>query len=102
MKHAFPQKSEGGKRSGVLFVQFAQRSRPLPYMLCVQDTGIGFPSDFDLKKSKSLGMCLVYGLAEKELGGKVSWASSGSGSSISIEFKDPNPPSQQSTAIQLQ
>lgn len=88
MKHAFPKKDDGGKRHGILFVTFARRVGNGVYTLRVEDTGIGLPPGFDLKKSRQLGMRLVLGLAETQLRGTIQHASSSSGSSFVLEFSD--------------
>ncbi|MCF7913226.1 MAG: tetratricopeptide repeat protein [Candidatus Cloacimonetes bacterium] len=41
------------------------------YILKIKDNGIGLPDDFDVNKTRSLGMRLVYLLSEDQLEGKV-------------------------------
>lgn len=39
--------------------------------MVVEDNGIGMPKDFNIGKSKSLGLHLVYILVKDQLGGKI-------------------------------
>ncbi len=53
--------------------------------LSVSDNGRGLPSDFDWKKSKSLGVTIV-NLLTKQLGGALKIDSSGSGTTFTVLF----------------
>jgi two-component sensor histidine kinase len=59
LKHAFP----NGRR-GVVRVEL-RSIKPGRLLLAVKDNGIGLPPDIDVKTSHSLGMHLVYSLAEQ-------------------------------------
>jgi PAS domain S-box-containing protein len=80
-KHAFP-----GGRKGSIFL----RLQPLndgQLEFSVVDDGVGLPSDFDAARSDSLGLRLVFSLAE-QLGGNLVHAAAGdAGSRFAIRFK---------------
>lgn len=71
LKHAFP-----GDRKGKIQIRFSQvpvsreESHPYRLTLTVQDNGIGLPDNFDTKRTKTLGLSLVYGLS-KQIGGTI-------------------------------
>lgn len=88
MKHAFPKKTDGGKRHGIMFVNFGVRESDRLFVLRVEDTGVGLPAGFDPKKSKSLGMRLIAGLVEKQLLGCIRYGTASSGTSCVVEFAD--------------
>jgi len=65
LKHAFPD-----DRSGAIQIQLAQTlsaqpDHPQTVVLIIQDNGIGLPSDFELKTTKTLGLTLVQGLVKQ-------------------------------------
>lgn len=64
MKYAFPE-----SRNGVILVSVTCTNED-EFSLVVWDNGIGFPADFDLSKSKSLGMRLV-NMLTAQLNGEV-------------------------------
>lgn len=64
IKHAFP-----GIDNKVITIAFAQHE-DTGYKLVVRDNGVGLPADFQLKKTKSLGMTLVRTLTQ-QLRGKL-------------------------------
>ena len=64
MKYAFPD-----RRDGVILISVTCENED-EYTLVVWDNGIGFPADFDLSKSKSLGMRLV-NMLTAQLNGQV-------------------------------
>ncbi|WP_445637525.1 PAS domain-containing protein [Nostoc sp. DSM 114161] len=72
LKYAFPNNSIG--EIEVKFYQedksFTRKPHQHNLMLIVRDNGIGLPADFDSKKSKTLGISLIQGLA-KQLRGKI-------------------------------
>jgi PAS domain S-box-containing protein len=74
--HAFP-----GDRKGTITVSLHEEGDN--FHLAVADTGIGLPSDFDVDKSKSLGLRLVNILARDQLKGSIS-VREGEGTEISI------------------
>jgi two-component sensor histidine kinase len=59
LKHAFPD-----NRRGKIIIDFREMA-PGEYRLKVSDNGIGFPENFDLQRSNSLGMQLVTTLASQ-------------------------------------
>ncbi len=71
LKHAFPD-----NRRGAIQVRFTQSSPPsdpaktLRSALVIKDDGIGLPADFDIKKTQTLGLTLVQGLA-KQIGATI-------------------------------
>ncbi|MBF0607061.1 MAG: histidine kinase dimerization/phosphoacceptor domain -containing protein [Candidatus Magnetobacterium sp. LHC-1] len=65
MKYAFPDNAPGE-----IFVSF-KRDDNDNYILLVGDNGVGIPKDFDLSKSRSLGMQLVHDLVKKKLKGSI-------------------------------
>ncbi len=81
IKYAFP--NEG---IGEIFLNFDQ-SKDGTYCLKIEDNGIGLPEGFDIDKSDSLGMQLVFGLTS-QIDGKVEVKSSTKGTSVKILFKD--------------
>lgn len=62
MKYAFPQKK------GIISIQFLKKEDC--YYLQAKDNGIGIPKNFDYTTAKSLGMQLIYILAD-QLDGKL-------------------------------
>jgi PAS domain S-box-containing protein len=64
LKYAFP----GG--SGAMIISLIESSAG-GYELIISDNGIGLPEDFDLDRQSSLGLQLVKGLAEEQLGGQL-------------------------------
>jgi two-component sensor histidine kinase len=75
-KYAFKSRSAGD-----ILIQFSQHQKEL--VLIVQDNGVGLPSDFDLKKSRSLGMNLVLGLV-RQIKGKLDYVSNDKGTTFKI------------------
>jgi PAS domain S-box-containing protein len=65
-KHAFP-----GDRSGEVKIRL-RRAKDGTLTLQVSDDGVGFPKDLDWRKSDTLGLQTVFGIAERQLRGKVS------------------------------
>ena len=65
LKHAFPK-----KRSGWVRIQGGPTARG-GLRLEVSDNGVGLPLDFELRRSKTLGLELVTGLTENQLGGTL-------------------------------
>lgn len=80
MKYAFP-----GNRSGVLEIKF-NRHEENNYQLVVRDDGVGFPEDFDIEQTNSLGLHLVSTLSSRQLKGKFN-VSGSEGVEVKIEFK---------------
>jgi two-component sensor histidine kinase len=59
LKHAFPE-----RRSGSVHIRLQERERKSVELL-VEDDGIGLPADLDPRKTASLGLGLVFMLAEQ-------------------------------------
>ena len=70
LKHAFPD----GRR-GVLRIKLA-RADNQKFLLVVKDTGVGFPEDFDFRKTETLGMQIVTMLVD-QIGGTVAMERNG-------------------------
>jgi two-component sensor histidine kinase len=78
-KHAFPQ-----NRRGEITIQ-AIRPDQNRVGLTVSDDGVGMPAGFDSQHSKGLGLKLVQGLVEVQLGGTIRHQG-GPGTRIAIQF----------------
>jgi PAS domain S-box-containing protein len=72
IKHAFPIKPYQNIRHGTVFVSLNKSAGK--FHLTIADNGDGFPPRYSIEELKmnSLGMKLVYGLIQKQLGGTVS------------------------------
>ncbi len=79
MKHAFPLKRKGN----IMVELFSENNTD--FTLTVQDNGCGIQSVADPKKT-SLGLRLIYAIAERELGGNLK-IESDNGTKTSIFFK---------------
>lgn len=75
-KYAFEGRNTG--RISVLFERTKQG-----FQVAVSDDGKGLPADFDLKKTKTLGLYLVNGLV-RQLGGSLSYQAGAEGTCFSI------------------
>ena len=84
-KHASPEGSPPG-RVTVRLSEMADAT----LLLSVSDNGPGLPVDFDMAKSKGLGMRVVMALT-KQLGGNITHRSSGEGTDfiLSVPISDP-------------
>jgi len=80
LKYAFP----GGRR-GEISIQ-ARSLDEEEIELSVSDNGVGLPQDFDWRGARTLGLNIVSGLVETQLGGTVSLDRQG-GARFSIRFK---------------
>jgi len=78
LKYAYPEGSSGNITAG--FDTSNGKAK-----LFVVDEGVGMPADFDIKRSKSLGLKLVHMLTE-QLEGELK-INSGKGTSVEISFK---------------
>jgi two-component sensor histidine kinase len=65
LKYAFPDDRKGEITIGLHSTDKGEVE------LRIADNGIGLPKEFDVKQSKSLGLQIVYGLAEDQLSGKI-------------------------------
>jgi two-component sensor histidine kinase len=79
IKYAFPE------RTGFVTVKLDKTGED--FELAITDNGVGLPHDFDITKSKTLGMRLIKGLT-KELGGTFSIGSYSSGTTVSVIFRE--------------
>jgi two-component sensor histidine kinase len=79
LKYAFP-----GGREGQISIALRQ-SDPSGCLLTIADDGIGLGADFDLSRSRSLGMTLMKGLS-KQLNGSLK-IESANGLTIQVRFK---------------
>jgi len=77
-KYAFPD-----RKDGKIIVELSKTTKE--FKLTVSDNGVGFPNDYNLGKSNSLGLKLVTGLV-RQLEGKISWPEEKIGTTIAIEF----------------
>ncbi|WP_243393244.1 MASE3 domain-containing protein [Leptospira perolatii] len=66
VKHAFPNKA-----SGTISISIAERQEGR-LSLSYSDDGVGIPENLALENSNTLGMQLIYGIAEIQLSGKIS------------------------------
>lgn len=83
LKYAFP---DG--REGRITIRVSQDESG-GIVLVVRDDGVGLPDDLDLRSSQGMGMGLVLGLVEKQLGGRLELdRSHGTGFTIVIPPKD--------------
>jgi two-component sensor histidine kinase len=73
-----------GRQSGEINIVFHQTGNQL--YLSVKDNGIGLPIDFDVQKTRTLGMNLVRGLV-RQLNGTLHFASNTEGSLFEITCK---------------
>jgi len=78
-KHAFPQGCAGQITVEAYAAGNGEAS------IVVSDNGVGLPSDLDLSGSNSLGLYLVSGLVETQLGGKLRMENQ-NGARISLRF----------------
>lgn len=65
LRYAFPGDSCGAIRLSI------RRTRDGEYELDYADDGVGFPSGYDFKAPKSLGLKLIYSIGEDQLRGKI-------------------------------
>ncbi|TAL33176.1 MAG: PAS domain S-box protein [Spirochaetes bacterium] len=79
-KHAFP---GGGK--GEIAISLARNGDML--VIGYADDGAGIPDGTDIRQSNTLGVRLIFQIAEQQLGGTVDWRS-GRGLSYTITFPD--------------
>lgn len=77
-KYAFENRTKGE-----IQIRFHQIENEM--VLAVQDNGVGLPQNFDMHKTKSLGLNLVQGLV-RQLDGKLDFASNTEGTVFTIHF----------------
>jgi len=78
IKHAFT-----GREEGEILVRLFNEGNE--YQIVVEDNGIGFPNDFDIENTDSLGLQLVTSLTS-QMAGKLDITSE-NGTSVKISFK---------------
>lgn len=81
LKHAFPD-----NRSGTITIAANCDNENL-IELVVSDDGVGLPSDLDFRKTKTLGLQLVMGIVENQLGGTIKIIRT-EGAGFKITFKE--------------
>lgn len=79
IKYAFP-----NGRSGEVRVEL-HASENL-YTMVVADNGVGFPRGFDVSQTESLGLRLVYALAQQQLKGRIELPETNVGVEVRITF----------------
>ncbi|MFP4687151.1 MAG: sensor histidine kinase, partial [bacterium] len=81
LQHAF---DENG---GEINLEFKlDESEETKYRLLVEDNGSGFPENFDLQESDSLGLQLVSSLAQNQLNGEFEMLNTDNGAAFEIKF----------------
>lgn len=65
LKHAFPNDTQGEIHITLHLIQ----DNLIELIIC--DNGIGLPKDLDFRKANTLGLQLIFGLAEKQLRGRL-------------------------------
>ncbi|MFZ1126691.1 sensor histidine kinase [Methanoregula sp.] len=70
LKHAFPPDAFPKDRKGEIRIGFMLDTAHGNYVLDYRDNGVGMPESLDPQKTGTLGMQLIYGLAQ-QLGGSV-------------------------------
>jgi two-component sensor histidine kinase len=66
---------------GEIYIRFHQKENE--FVLSVQDNGIGLSADFDVTKTKTLGMNLIRGLV-RQISGKLDFSTSHEGTTFSV------------------
>ena len=82
LKHAFPPSFKGKGKIEIA----VHPTEAGEIELIVNDNGVGIPKELDIRKTESLGMQLVFILAEDQLDGEVTLDRSG-GTKFTIRFK---------------
>jgi PAS domain S-box-containing protein len=80
LKHAFPNNRIGNIQIDVFEDNLGH------LVMVVSDNGVGLPDDWDIRHTHTLGLNLVSGLAEHQLGGKFSVNRNHQGTSFRTEF----------------
>jgi len=82
IKHAFPPSFQGQREASITLHKFDDEI----IEFIVEDNGVGLPEAIDFRKTESLGLKLVYLLAEEQLGGEIKIDRT-NGTRISIRIK---------------
>lgn len=85
LRHAFP-----GDSKGEIAISLHRRKNN-EIELSVSDNGIGLSGDLDYRNTKSFGLYLVSGLAEKQLQGRIESTGGRSGTGFRIVFQQDRP-----------
>jgi two-component sensor histidine kinase len=82
VEHAFDEADDFGVASpeGVVALELRNDGRALEVI--VRDNGKGFPADFSIERSDSLGLSIVKRLVTSQLGGTIELASDPSGGAV--------------------
>lgn len=78
VKHAFPDRSQGSVK-----ISLSRQEKRI--FVSVSDNGVGFPDEFDIEKSSSVGMKLVQTLTQ-QLGADIKFESGDTGSVFLMNF----------------
>jgi PAS domain S-box-containing protein len=81
MKHAFP-----NEKSGEIYIEF--KSDKGKYTMVVADNGVGFPENYDIQNTDTLGLRIVNSLTE-QIEGKIR-IERDTGTKFTIEFQEEN------------
>jgi two-component sensor histidine kinase len=81
MKHAFP-----NEKSGEIYIEF--KSDKGKYTMVVADNGVGFPENYDIQNTDTLGLGIVNSLTE-QIEGKIR-IERDTGTKFTIEFQEEN------------
>jgi two-component sensor histidine kinase/energy-coupling factor transporter ATP-binding protein EcfA2 len=79
LKHAFSEDD-----SGIIVITCKKIDDTI--ILSVQDNGKGFPENFDLTKSASLGLSIIQGIVQSEFNGKLSYVSEKENTQVLIKI----------------
>ena len=82
IKHAFPPSFQGRREASITLHKFDDEI----IEFIVEDNGVGLPEAIDFRTTESLGLKLVYLLAEEQLGGEIKIDRT-NGTRISIRIK---------------
>lgn len=72
------------RQQGKIIISFTQSDREI--MVMVGDDGLGLPEDFDLKEHSRVGLRIVSGLVNQDLGGEFRLCSKNGGATAQIRF----------------
>jgi PAS domain S-box-containing protein len=82
LKHAFP-----GTRKGEIRIKLS-KSPGGKLELRFSDDGIGVPKTFDFRKQESIGLKIIFAIAEHQLGGRAGFKAAGKGVSFHLRFPE--------------
>ncbi len=80
LEHAFPD-----QRKGIIRIVL-KKTKADKILLKISDNGVGLPAGLDTRRSESMGMRLIYGIAEQQLNGSVN-VESNRGTTWTVEFE---------------